>query len=227
LRPIRPCVNAKPPRPTKFLSNRVGTSTRKARTVRCVEFIGESEKFTGSQAIGTVAAVVAAVVYPLWRERKTHEKTRMAHLETVAMDIRLADRQAQVYLDVGVDVPAYRLSLFGPQHAMPALLAEGKLTTDQAKALVQYYTDAVSFNRCLDLAQQHLAANADPGKLGRIKARRLLEREVCRARRKANHLVQGTPESRLDQAIKALRQAGVTEKALAQIPAHILVGDDG
>lgn len=180
-----------------------------------------------AQAIGTVAAVVVAVVYPLCLERRAQKRTRMAHLETVAMDLRVADRQAQVYLDDGVDVPAYRLPFYGPQHAMPALLAEGRLTTDQATALLQYYVDAVSFNRCLDLAQEILAANADAGRLGSIKTRRLLQREVKRTRRKAGHLVHGTPESRFDPAIKALRQAGVPEKALARIPAQVVVGHDG
>jgi hypothetical protein len=92
------------------------------------------------------------------------------------------------------------------------LLAHGELDTAQAAALVQWYVDATSFNYSLDLAQQLRNGNKDP----RI--------EVGRTRAKANHLLKGGKLSRFDEAIKALRKAGLPDEALQRIPLGLRVG---
>jgi hypothetical protein len=50
------------------------------------------------QALGSVAAIVFAVLLPLFLERRKRRKEFVDHLRTIATDVRLADRQATVYL---------------------------------------------------------------------------------------------------------------------------------
>ncbi len=136
-----------------------------------------------------------AVWLPLWLERRRKRTDFMSHLRTIATDVRLADRQAKIYLESKIKVPAYRLPLYGAQIALPWLLAEGHLTAAQATALAEWYVDAKSFNDSLDIAQQ--LKNAGQG----------VDVEYGRTRSKANHLVQGGTLSRFDNAITVLVSA--------------------
>lgn len=106
------------------------------------------------QAIGAALALGIAIWLPWNSARKSYAATRRGHLKTIATDVRIADRQADVYLNSKIKVPGYRVPLFGALTALPWLLAEGKLTTPQTTALIQWYVDAKSFNDSLDLAQQ-------------------------------------------------------------------------
>ena len=167
------------------------------------------------QGIGAVLAVAIAIWLP-WRSARTARKrSRLGHLMTIATDVRIADRQASVYLNAKdrFKVPAYRVPLYGANTALPWLLAEGDLTTAQSTALVQWYIDATSFNYSLDIAQ-HLK-NERGGPV-----------ETPRTENKANHLIQGGRLSRFDNAIKALRQLGLSEDSLARIPAGVNLDDD-
>lgn len=167
------------------------------------------------QAIGTVLAVVVAVGYPLWHERERQRRVRLAHLQTIATDIRIAERQASVYLSGRIKLPAYRVPLHGANTALPALLAEGNLATGQVTALVQFYVDATSFNFCLDIAQRLKESGGH------------WQEEVSRIRKKAQHLVPGGAMSRFDEAIRALQRAGVPQGSLQRIPFTVRVeGDD-
>jgi hypothetical protein len=168
------------------------------------------------QAAGAIFALALAILLPVVQSWRRDRLVRKAHLQTIAMDVRINDRQASVYLTHKVGVPAYRLPLYGTLQALPALLAEGKLSTAQATAMVQYYVDAHSFNRSLDLAQalMHDGSNG------------LMLLELQRTRMKAEHLVPSTKLSRYDEIIKALRRAGLKDKELERIPADISVDDE-
>lgn len=173
----------------------------------------KSEWSGWAQAIGTLLAVWLTWLWSSGAERKRIERTRKAHLETVATDVRIADRQALVYLRSKILLPAYRIPLHGQQTALPWLLAEGELSTAQVMALAQFYVDATSFNFCLDVAQRLKEAG------------RPWSDEVRRIKIKASHLVPAedrpagiTAYSRFDEAIKALRKAGLADPALERIP---------
>jgi hypothetical protein len=165
------------------------------------------------QGIGSILAVLTAVALPLWLQHRAHQKARVGHLLTIATDVRIADRQAGVYLNSKYTLPAYRVPLYGARTALPALLGDGSLDSAQTTALVQWYVDATSFNYSLDLAQGLRNAGSDPRK------------ELGRTRAKANHLVKGGKLSRFDEAIKALRKAGLPEESLHRIPLHVRVGN--
>lgn len=182
-----------------------------------------------SQTLGTLLAVATALLAPYAFDAWSRRRAREAHLVTVATDALLADRQVQVYLKDGVPVPAYRLLLAGPERAMPALLAEGRLTSDQARALVQYYTDARSFNYSLDLAQGRVDADASRCDLARTKVEIMKSRhspppplwksEVDRTRQKARHLTTGKQGYRtsFDELMVALSELGLSEEKLKRI----------
>jgi len=161
------------------------------------------------QAIGSVIAIAVAILIPWTQARRAREQTRTGNLEMIATDIRLAERQARIYLDniKKYRVPAYRLQLHGAHAALPALLADGTLSGDDATALAQFYVDATSFNYCLDIAQE--LKNQSAGWGG----------EVSRIAKKAGHLVPGETglrETRYDRAIAVLRKH-LPGKSLARL----------
>lgn len=166
------------------------------------------------QAIGSIAAIVFAVILPLWLERGGKRKEFLGHLRTIATDVRLADRQAKAYLKSNIKVPAYRLTLYRDQTALPWLLAEGRLTSAQATALVQWYVDAKSFNYSLDIAQQLMNDNQD------------VDSEYGRTRSKANHLVCGGRLSRFDNAITVLNKLGLPKTDLERIPVKVNLDEE-
>lgn len=166
------------------------------------------------QAFGSIGAILFAVWLPLWLEHRAKRRVFIGHLKTIATDVRLADRQARAYLESRIKVPAYRLMLYGAQTALPWLLAEGRLTSAQATALVQWYVDARSFNYSLDIAQQ---LKND---------RESLDIEYGRTKIKANHLVQDGKLSRFDDAITVLRQLGLPEADLGRIPLKVQLNEE-
>lgn len=166
------------------------------------------------QAFGSIGAIMFAVWLPLWLERRSKQRVFESHLKTIATDVRLADRQATVYLKSNIKVPAYRLMLYGAHTALPWLLAEGRLTTAQATALVQWYVDATSFNRSLDIAQQ--LKNDGKG----------VNVEYGRTKNKANHLVRHGNLSRFDNALTVLRQLGLPEPDLNRIPVKVQLNEE-
>jgi hypothetical protein len=177
-----------------------------------LKFVDSNDKLAAwVQALGAIAAIIAAFLVPLIAERRARAGARMGHLLTIATDVRITERQAGVYLRGKVRAPAYRVPLYGARAPLPALLADGSLDTAQATALVQFYVDATSFIYSLDLVQQ---LKNEKG---------LWLDEVRRTRLKAGHLVTGGKQSRFDQAIKALRKAGVPSASLQPIPVDITV----
>jgi hypothetical protein len=108
-------------------------------------------------------------------------------------------------------MPAYRMPLYVTRIALPALLAEGQLTAPQAPALVQYYVDATSFNMLLDQVRE----------LWNSQDQEDCEIAILSAVAKAEQLMKGSADSRYDDVIEALRQAGLPEGSLRQIPLDI------
>ncbi len=164
------------------------------------------------QAIFSVVAILAAFVIPLVLDRRAQARARLGHLEAVATDVRITERQARVYVRPDTPkMPAYRMPLYGTRIALPALLAEGRLSGAQAGALVQYYVDATSFNMLLDEIREHHNAGHPINK----------DAALDTAMVKAGHLQKGSHDSRYDDVIEALRQAGLPPEALQEIPLDI------
>lgn len=161
------------------------------------------------QAFGSVAAIGFAVWLPMWLDGRRKRKEFFGHLRTIATDVRLADRQANIYLESKIRVPAYRLPLYGAKTALPFLLAEDYLTAAQAAALVQWYVDAKSFNDSLDIAQQ--LKNEGKG----------VDLEYGRTLAKANHLIKDGKLSRFNDAIAVLHKLGLPMQALSRLPAKV------
>lgn len=147
-----------------------------------------------AQAVGAVVGIGVALAFPIILAKRARRKERQGHLETIAADVLMAERQARVYLQANIMAPAYRLPLLGLRSALPALLADGTLHGSDGAVLSQFYIDATSFNYCLDVAQGHRSRGRSPAP------------EHGRARTKARHLVGGTRNSRYDAAVPVLRK---------------------
>lgn len=146
------------------------------------------------QAFGAVAGIGVAIWLPYAQRNQVLEAARTGQLETIAVDVTMAMRQARVYLNRRYVAPAYRLELNGRGQVLTSLLATGVLTSDDASHLVQFYVDASSFNFCLDRLQAKLDQGADH------------DSEWRRALTKAEHLIPGTKLSRYDPAVRVLKR---------------------
>jgi hypothetical protein len=147
-----------------------------------------------AQAIGALLAICVAIALPIWLDHRARLKQREGHLEMIAADVLMAGHVAAVYLKADIIAPAYRLPLLGARAALPALLADGTLRGSEGAVLTQFYVDALSFNYCLDVAQDHRSHNRSPAP------------EHGRAKKKATHLIPNSANSRYDAAIALLRK---------------------
>ena len=147
-----------------------------------------------AQAGLSVLAILVAVLVPAIAAWRTERRLFRGQLETIAVDVRIAAQLGQIYLTAEVPVPGYRLPLFGAAGALPAAIASGRLSAAEALDLAQFHTDAVSFNRCLDLAQGLLDRGMDS------------HDEVLRLVTKAQHLIPGRVDSHYGPAARVLRR---------------------
>jgi hypothetical protein len=173
--------------------------------------LSSSEWAAWVQAVGSVLAIVVAILIPYYQGRQQRRRTREGHLETIAMDVRVSEQQAAVYLRSKIMVPAYRVPVHGMQIALPALLADGVLSGADATALAQFYVAATSFNYCLDLAQELKNSGGD------------WKGEVRRVKKKAVQLVPNGGMSRYSGAVAVLRKH-LPESSLRRL--EILPPDD-
>lgn len=160
-----------------------------------------------TQAVGSVAAIVAAWIIPVELERRRRAEVLNSHWETIALDIRYAELQGAVYLRGKVRSPAYRLPLVGKERALHAVLAEAKLEAAEAQSLLQFYVDATSFNLCLDIAMQLRMEGGN------------WENEAPRITKKATHLVPRGGKSSRDRAwsLVAKRLSGEAARRLLAV----------
>lgn len=121
------------------------------------------------QAWGSIGAILAAI----WVVHRQHRlgvrredqralKARHGHLAAIEAELKHCDHQCSVYLAGWLEhknpdeytPPAYRLPTIAYEHSLPPLIAEELLTPDEFGALIQFYVDALSFNRCLDILER-------------------------------------------------------------------------
>lgn len=136
-----------------------------------------SEWASWVQAGGACLALYIAIRAPHWFAERERARIRRGHFALIGLDLRTGRVLAQTYLNGRVKSPAYRVPLHGLKIALPALVGDETLDHDDAQALSDWYTDAVSFNDCLDLTAE---LRRDGGKW---------ENEVSRNRLKAGHLI--------------------------------------
>lgn len=122
------------------------------------------------------------------------EAAKRGALQTIAMDVRVAEMLAGVYLRDEVPLPAYRIPLHGGKSALPALVASGSLAGPEAIVLSQFYIDAESFNLGIDLAQEYFNSNQAH-----------FQSSVEIIKLKATHLRAGSDPSRFDDAVRVLK----------------------
>lgn len=149
--------------------------------------------FTGLAFFGLVLSL-----HQQAKDRAADESRRIAgHFETIALDVTMARQLAEDLLRDDVGVPAYRLPLHGSQGPFRELVSAGMLKGGEAVTLSRFYIDAESFNRTLDSAERMINADGNSS---------LIQREVQRARKKADHLIPDGKPSRFLEAIAVLKQ---------------------
>jgi hypothetical protein len=152
------------------------------------------------QALGSIGAILAAILLMHWqhnlgvnREKERALIARRGHLAAIEAELRHCDDQCSVYLAMWIEqqnlmtvAPAYRLPTIGYEHSLPSLINEESLKQEEFGALVQFYVDALSFNRCLDNLEQMEIEGQGVMHGGQMS---LFGQESKRAATKALHLV--------------------------------------
>jgi hypothetical protein len=131
-----------------------------------------------AQAVLSALAILAAVLignrqhrkqlesihyeHDLQSQRETERLTeaRLAWLVAVEHEVKLCSKQCEIYVveffASRLIAPAYRLSLLAHDSALASLIADGTLSQSASDAIKQFYTDAISFNRGLDVIAELL-----------------------------------------------------------------------
>lgn len=115
-----------------------------------------------------------------WLSRR---RRRRAHWAALGAELELCRRNAETYVHDRVLAPLYRLPTIAYKHSLPALLGEGAIAADEVSAVMQYFSEAETLNRGMDLAQGARASNDQ----------KMLGEEVQRNVAKAKRLCQPTP----------------------------------
>jgi hypothetical protein len=123
-----------------------------------------------------------------WQKRKRH----FGYWSAMSVEASLCQSHAQGFLKDDVKAPLFRLPVAAYENGFPALLEDGAVSADAARAVMLFYGLVEQLNRGLDQAQD--ATRDDI----------LLEREAGRLRTKAKHLV--SPDEQYDEARKIIGQ---------------------
>jgi hypothetical protein len=105
---------------------------------------------------------------------------RKAHWAALRAEIEYCCHLAKTYLQDDIAAPLYRLPTAAYAHAFSALLADGVPTEPETRTIIQFFTEAHTLNRGLDLAQAARERDDKPAR----------QAEFARNRLKAERLVQ-------------------------------------
>lgn len=109
-----------------------------------------------SGAFGLLGVIVGATITQgtaWWQKRKRH----FAYWSAMSAEVDLCRDQAQGYIADQVIAPLGRLSIVAYENGFPTLLADGAVTHDEAKAVLNFYGLVEQINRGLEQANEAIA----------------------------------------------------------------------
>ena len=107
-----------------------------------------------------------------WRSRR-----RKAHWRALSAETELCREMAETFLHDNVQAPLYRLPTLSYLHSFPVLLADGKPTEQETRAVTEFYNQVETLNRGLDQtheARDNLARLNEEFVRNRLKAESLV-----------------------------------------------------
>ncbi len=122
-----------------------------------------------------------------WWSRRRRRKT---HWAAIGAELEFCRRMAETYERDPVLAPLYRLPTMAYRNSLASLLADAALNGEELNAVMQFFIEAETLNRGLDLAQEARAGNnekalAEEVRRNTAKARRL--RPVIPGETQADH----------------------------------------
>ena len=102
-----------------------------------------------SGAFGLAGVVIGASIAQgaaWWQKRKRH----LAYWSAMSAEIDLCREDAAVYVRDRVIAPLYRLSTTAYENGFPALVGDGAVSGDEAKAVLGFYALVQQINRGLE-----------------------------------------------------------------------------
>jgi hypothetical protein len=132
---------------------------------------------TASAALaGATLGVAGPQLVAWWQKRKRHH----SYWSAIGAELDLCKGLAEAYGPENVQAPLYRLSVIAYDRAFPALLGDGAVSHDDAKAILRFYSQVTQINRGLDRVQVAIDTSAPDD---------AVERETNRVRKKAADLI--------------------------------------
>jgi hypothetical protein len=129
----------------------------------------------GAALVGTALGFAGPQLVAWWQKRKRH----LAYWSAMSAEIDLCHGLAKAYVADDVPAPLYRLPTIAYDKGFEALLADGAVTEEEAKAILRFYALVVQINRGLDYAH----AAPEPG----VPVEEL-DKQVMRLKKKATNL---------------------------------------
>jgi hypothetical protein len=123
---------------------------------------------------GVIVGFFAAQIVAWFERRKRHR----SYWSALSAEVELCREHGDAYLNAHVASPAYRLPIMAYENGFPALLSDGAVTHDEARAVLAYYVQVDQMNRALDQAHDAREESRDE----------LLSAEAKRLKLKARHV---------------------------------------
>jgi hypothetical protein len=114
-----------------------------------------------SGTAGVLIGTLLATVIPFWREWKRRRVERRGEIDSMFVELRLADLALGELRTRDVGAPLYRLPITMFERAVPKLVGEGLLSLNEHAALIEYINRIEELNRGLDRAGAAHAAGRD------------------------------------------------------------------
>jgi hypothetical protein len=110
---------------------------------------------------GVLIGTVLSTAIPVWREWQRRRVERRGEIDSMFVELRLADLSLQELKTKNIPAPLYRLPITMFERAVPKLVGEGLVSLNEHGALIEYINRVEELNRGLERAGEAHAAGRD------------------------------------------------------------------
>ena len=107
-------------------------------------------------SVSGLAGVALGAWIGYWKELRQQKKRHLSYWSAMSAEVDLCRDDANQYLKDAVIAPLYRLPTVAYQEGFPALLGDGAVSHDEAKAVLAFYGLVEQINRGLEQANDAL-----------------------------------------------------------------------
>jgi hypothetical protein len=121
--------------------------------------------------LGVALGLTFASLREWWQRKKRH----LSYWSAMSAEVDLCAGLGRAYTRDGVKGPLYRLPTIAYDNGFPALLGDGAVSEEEARAILRFYSQVTQINRGLEYAQKALDPGAPPDALDREANRLMLK----------------------------------------------------